>query len=124
MRSSPVSARLTAIVVLPTPPFGAMSAIVFTNCSHWCTGSVCTPAEMTCIKADIKSISILSCKRLSRSLDTFEANATEEDIRKSEQFKKARNYFGGKIDRGELEPATVLNVTVGELLDNCACPLG
>ena len=79
---------------------------------------------MTCIKADIKSISILSCKRLSRSLDTFEANATEEDIRKSEQFKKARNYFGGKIDRGELEPATVLNVTVGELLDNCACPLG
>src|SRR5215472_17382263 len=49
-------------------------------------------------------------KRLTKSLGTRDE---EEALR---EYQKVRNRFMGQIDRGDLEPSSVKNFTVGELL--------
>lgn len=50
-------------------------------------------------------------KRLTKSLGTRD----EDEALKN--YQKVRNNFGGRIDRGELEPSTSKTVTLDELLD-------
>src|ERR1035438_4084694 len=50
-------------------------------------------------------------KRLTKSLGTRD----EDEAKRA--LAKVRNNFMGRIDRGELEPSTVANVTLDEILD-------
>src|ERR1700678_1964867 len=62
-------------------------------------------------KTGIWMYSIMSeGKRLTRSLGTRD----EKEARK--EYLKVRNEFEGRIQRGDLEPTSVKNFTVGELL--------
>jgi integrase len=49
-------------------------------------------------------------KRLTKSLGTRDYDKALKE------YKKARNEFGGRIDRGELEPSGVKHFTIGELV--------
>jgi integrase len=49
-------------------------------------------------------------KRLTKSLGTRDYDEAQAE------YQKARNRFGGMIDRGEVEPSSVKNFTVGQLL--------
>lgn len=53
-------------------------------------------------------------KRLTRSLGVFES---ERAARRSPQYRAAKNYFGGLIYSGDMEPSTASNARVGEILD-------
>ena len=51
-------------------------------------------------------------KRLTKSL------GTRDEVEALRNYKRVRNNFAGRIDRGELEPSTVANVTLQDILDS------